>query len=160
MSNIFWKSFSVLVTVLFEDEKSKHSVFMSACKNGDVEIVQLILDCTEFDPSEASMYVEYGDKNGAIRWACCNGHIAVVDRLIQDRRVDPSGDDDGPIKISICQGYTDIVYLLLQDARVDPSANNNWAIRVAKKSVYTDVINLVLQDPRYNKNLTVKSYEY
>ena len=64
------------------------------------------------------------DDNYAIRAASENGHIAVVDRLLQDGRVDPSADDNHAIRMASHCGHIAVVDRLLQDGtgRVDPSA--------------------------------------
>ena len=89
------------------------------------------------------------DNNYAIRFASFYGHIAVVDRLLQEGRVDPSADDiiticcDGRVIsseaisafgwASIC-GHIAVVERLLQDGRVDSSV----IVKYANKLVFTN----------------------
>ena len=55
-------------------------------RTGHVDVVAcLLLRHAMFDPS--------ADDNRAVRLAAQNGHVAVVDRLLQDKRVDPSADE-------------------------------------------------------------------
>ena len=80
MSNKFWKSFSIVLHVLFDEIEIQQKVFTEAYANsGDVEIVIMLLEYTEIDVSAVN--------NCAIRMASRNGHIAVVNRLLQDHRV-------------------------------------------------------------------------
>ena len=54
-----------------------------------------------------------------------HGHLAVVEKLLQDRRVDPSAGNNYAIRYASQNGHFLVVKRLLQDARVDPSAGNN-----------------------------------
>ena len=56
--------------------------FQTALKNGDAAIVGLCIQAGA-DPS--------ANDNYAIQYASQNGHVTVVDRLLQDPRVDPQG---------------------------------------------------------------------
>jgi surface antigen len=47
------------------------------------------------------------------------GHIAVVERLLQDPRVDPSADDDDAFDLASKYGHVAVVNRLLQDPRVN-----------------------------------------
>ena len=53
-----------------------------------------------------------------IRWASQNGYIAVVERLLQDRRVDPSAYNNEAIHLASKFGHVAIANRLLQDPRV------------------------------------------
>jgi len=52
----------------------------------------------------------------------------VVERLLQDDRVDPSARNNLAIRWANDHGRVKVVERLLQDDRVDPSANHNEAI--------------------------------
>ena len=91
MSNKFWSSLTEEIIQLFEDreiietteknhERKQTFKFYKACKTGNVELVNSYLE-NGYDPCEYS--------NSAIRIANEKGCIAVVDRLLQDKRVDP-----------------------------------------------------------------------
>lgn len=77
-----------------------------------------------------------------------NGNITVVNRLLDDRRVDPSADDNYAIAVASQAGHIAVVNRLLDDARVDPSADNNFAIRAASLNGHTPVVARLLADPR------------
>jgi hypothetical protein len=76
------------------------------------------------------------------------GHIAVLDRLLDDDRVDPSADDNCAVRWAATSGHLAVVMRLLQDVRVDPSASNNFAIWVAAACGHLAVVDRLLQDVR------------
>jgi ankyrin repeat protein len=79
-----------------------------------------------------------------------NGHLAVVERLLQepwDPRVDPSALENDALEHAILNDETAIVQRLLQDPRVDPSLHNNFIIRWASKHGHIDLVNQLLQEP-------------
>jgi hypothetical protein len=58
----------------------------------------------------------------ALPWAAQNGHVAVVERLLQDTRVDPSADDNYAVREAAANGHLAVVDRLLEDYRVDIAA--------------------------------------
>ena len=106
MSNNFWKIFPVFLDVMF-NEKTYNDVFSNACTTGNIEIVNLLLEL-DHDPS--------ANDNYAIRYTLENGHIDVVDRLLQDK-----------------------------EKRVDPSAIDNYAIRMASRNGHIAVVDYIKQ---------------
>jgi hypothetical protein len=77
-----------------------------------------------------------------------NGHLAVVERLLQDKRVDPSADDNYAVRWAAVNGHLAVVERLLQDKRVDPSADDNYAVRWAAANGHLAVVERLLQDKR------------
>ena len=77
-----------------------------------------------------------------------NGHVKVVELLLNDPRVDPSNYNNTAIRWASFEGRVKVVELLLNDPRVDPSANNNFAIRYASHKGYAKVVELLLNHPR------------
>lgn len=77
-----------------------------------------------------------------------NGNITVVNRLLDDHRVDPSADDNYAIAVASQAGHIAVVNRLLDDTRVDPSTDNNFAIRAASLNGHTPVVVRLLADPR------------
>jgi hypothetical protein len=76
------------------------------------------------------------------------GDFVVIERLLQDERVDPSFEYNRAIKRAACYGHLAVVDRLLQDARVDPSANHNYAVRMAVFHGHLAVVERLLQDAR------------
>jgi hypothetical protein len=86
--------------------------------------------------------------NRAIQAAAEDGHLAVVDRLMRDARVDPAAGDNAAIACAACNGHHAVVERLLQDPRVDPAAGDNTAIFHAASGGHLAVVELLLRDPR------------
>ena len=135
MSNKFWKSFSIVLHVLFEEIEIQQKVFTEAyTKSDDVELVNMLIENTEIDISATNNY--------AIRIASQNGHVAVVNRLLQDvtGRVDPSALNNYAIRYASENGHNAVVDRLLQDGRVDRSADRNYVFRLASENGHVDVV--------------------
>jgi hypothetical protein len=58
------------------------------------------------------------ENNCAIRAASYYGHIAVVEKLLQDPRVDPCADDNYAIRQAFKNGHLAVVERLLKDKRI------------------------------------------
>ena len=123
-----------------------NKLFVYACKNGDTELVKLLLlaNTCQIDPGT--------DNNCAIRCASEMGHTEIVKLLLNDPRVDPSADDNYAIQWASLKGYTEVVRLLLNDPRVNPNDNNKNAMRWASLKGYTEIVKLLLRavDPGDN----------
>jgi ankyrin repeat protein len=88
-----------------------------------------------------------------------NGHLEVVERILQDSKVDPWGLYNQAIKSASSNGHLSVVERLLQDPRVDPSADNNMTLQHACYSGHIAVVERLLQDPRVdpsNNNLSIQ----
>jgi DNA-binding FrmR family transcriptional regulator len=83
-----------------------------------------------------------------IRLAAQNGHLAVVERLLQDECVDPSDCDDLAVLCAAENGHLAVVVRLLLDERVDPSARDNDAVRAAAENGHVAVVDRLLEDDR------------
>jgi hypothetical protein len=90
--------------------------------------------------------------------ASYDGHLTIVERLLQDKRVDPSADDNKAIRWASDNGYLAVVERLLQDERVDPSANNNAAIQWAASNSRLAIVERLLQDDRVDPNVFHEAY--
>lgn len=86
--------------------------------------------------------------NRAVQQASMDGHIAIVERLLQDPRIDPSADNNRALWNACIEGHTTVVDRLLQDSRVDPSFGRNRAIRLSSECGHISVVNRLLQDHR------------
>jgi surface antigen len=113
--------------------------FKNAVLNGNLEEIVRLLGIG-VDPSDQN--------NFAVRRAAENGHVAVVDQLLRDPRVDSSFYDNEAVLYAARNGHLAIVEQLLQDKRVDPSARNNLAVRLAAKNGHLAVVERLLQDAR------------
>jgi surface antigen len=80
----------------------------------------------------------------ALELAARYGHVAVVERLLQDVRVDPSASNNDAVQKAAQNGQLRDV----RDVRVDPSANDNYAVRLAALYGHLAVVERLLQDER------------
>ena len=125
----------MFVNAMFEDLTILQQMFQNACCKNKCELVDLLLLDESVDPSF--------NNNSAIRYASNYGYIAVVDRLLQEKkRVDPSADNNYAICWASNNGHIAVVDRLLQDVRgrVDPSAGDNSAIRLASYNGHIAVV--------------------
>ena len=127
------------LTTLCSDLSKVTPLFQEAITKGDALMVELFIQAG-VDPS--------AEDNRAIQLASENGHLSVVDRLLQDARVDPSAQDNAAIREASDSGHLPVVDRLLQDARVDPSARDNYAIQIASACGHIAVVDRLLQDAR------------
>ena len=88
--------------------------------------------------------------NWAIRVASYNGHLEVVNRLLEDPRVDPSAHCNEAIRAASKRGHLGVVSRLLEDPRVDPLAQNYEAIQIASYGGHLGVVSRLLEDRRVN----------
>jgi hypothetical protein len=169
MSKIFWNSLTAEIIKLFSKaeepleetkslEKEKmEDTFYEGCKTGNLEMVNTCI-AYGIDPS--------GYTNVAFRIAVYKGYISVVDRLLQDKRVDPRVNDYSALYSASQEGHLEILDLLFQDKRftpthamkkyaillvtngIDPYCNTNIAFRIAVDKGYILVMDRLLQDKR------------
>ena len=140
MSKHFWNSLSIAISVFFDENEVHYTIFSTACISDNNELINLLIEFTKIDPSAKN--------NFAIRYTSEKGHIAVVDRLLQEpkNRVDSSADINYAIRVASKNGHIAVVERLLQDRRVDPSAVNNFAIRYASHNGHIAIMDRLLQD--------------
>lgn len=105
---------------------------------GDLAAVNRLLD-NHADPSVLN--------NLAIRSASKNGHLAVVNRLLDDIRVDPSDQHNQAIIDAVKNNHVEVVERLLKpdaiENGVNPSVHNNYAYRYAKRANYDNIKSLL-----------------
>ena len=134
--NTSFSSLNTFISILFD---TNQQLFIDSCQNGNHELVGLLLE----------FYAYHNDFiQHAICWVSENSHIAVIDRLLQEGRVDPSANNNHAIRYASARGHIAVVDRLLQEGRVDPSANNNSAIRWASRNGHIAVVDRLLQDRR------------
>jgi hypothetical protein len=117
-------------------------LFLDDAANGRLAIVQRILE-------SGKLHVDaFVNVHAALVRAAQNGHVDVVDCLLQYAMFDPSFNDNSAIRLAAHFGHLAVVERLLEDVRVDPSANNDRAIRMAAHNGHLAVVERLLQDPR------------
>lgn len=85
----------------------------------------------------------YTGVNGALISASCNGHVGVVNRLLQCNVADPVYNDSECIRVASCNGHVQVVEALLQDGRANPLAADCEGLRWAKICHHRDVVEMI-----------------
>ena len=80
----------------------------------------------------------------------------MVDRLLQDPRVNPATKDNYALTWAAAGGHLVVVERLLQDKRVDPSARKNSALKHALRNNHFSVAKRLKQDPRVAAQINIK----
>jgi len=116
-------------------------VIRNAAFNGYVDVVRMLLEWTgpngeRVDPT--------ADSNSPLESAAQEGHVDVVQLLLNDSRVEPNTNDNYALKSAARNGHVDVVQLLLNDSRVDPTAEKNFAIRIAAVRGHLAIVRFLL----------------
>jgi hypothetical protein len=122
---------------------SDDNQFFNAVQSGDFKQVDYFLVNTSIDPSILD--------NKAIQVATENGNFLIIDRLLEDQRVDPNqglrslakADDNIDPNVRMA-----ILDRLLEDPRTDPSLGDNYAIIFASRCGIIKLVDRLLQDHR------------
>lgn len=99
-----------------------------------------------YDPHSKYVYIK------PIVDASREGYLGVVNRLLQDPRVDPSYDGNLSIIEALNYGHLDVVKRLLLDKRINPNEVTSWIkqnilVKAVEKG-YVDIVELILQNPK------------
>ncbi|KAI8825527.1 hypothetical protein BJ741DRAFT_583870 [Chytriomyces cf. hyalinus JEL632] len=92
-----------------------------AASNRYPEIARLRLDCQQ-DAGDPSCL-----NNTSLRNAAERGYVEIVERLLQDVRVDAGAQGNAAIRLSAERGHAQVVELLLKTQGVDP-ADDSFAL--------------------------------
>jgi len=121
--------------------------------NGSLATVDHLMRNNLVDPSHSY--------NDPIRSASYEGHLAIVDRLLQDPRVDPTIQDDceaNALQIACCGNHVEVVDRLLQDPRVDlnaPRDGPNTPLFIASVEGHLQIVRRILREPPTRLDLDV-----
>jgi len=113
--------------------------FKKAIGENDIQMVKMCLANQSFNPA--------AQNNWGIHWACRNGHLEIVNLLLDDPMIVP---DVETLSFTCRNGHIDVVKRLLADPRVDPTYDNNRAIIWAGSSGHPEIVRLLFADPRVN----------
>lgn len=113
---LFRLRFDKLETILHRNEANRlltgHTpawALAEASRVGNVDVVNELLDRNLSFQDDGAFAVEL---------ASLNGHESVLDRLLQDKRIDPTFNRNTPLWLAVERGHLHIVKRLLQDERV------------------------------------------
>ena len=141
--------------------------FKLAIRNGDLDMVKILLLDNQFDPSY--------DSNHAIRVASKQGHMEIVKILLLDPRVNPTDSDNSAIRLASQNNHPGIVKLLIPktdlskitDEKIlniakEMATEENKALfnkfRVAISENNIDMVKSLLPnlDPSFNSNSAIR----
>ncbi len=160
------------ITAPFSNFIRSHGIhnwaFPFAAANGNLPAVNLLLLDSTLDPSTHA--------NEAIKNAASKGYLEIVERLMQDKRVDPyqgphdnalySAAESGKLKVvaylaenthinpdsalhgAAWNGHVKVVDYLLQHPDIDPSSDHNQALQNAAIRGHLAVVKRLLKEPR------------
>ena len=127
-------------------QSDPQNVLYYAVIYGDVDTVDELLK-RGVDPNFSIIEHEGTLELSLFKWALRSGHVSVIDRLLQDDRIDPTVDDNSAIRNAIVDGNLDIMKSLFRNPKVKKSFSVNEAISIASYNGKIDVLNDLLQDP-------------
>ncbi len=83
-----------------------------------------------------------------ITFACQRGLLNMVEKLLKDKRTDPSVNNDEAFQQACLNGHLSIVNRLLEHERVNPSSMLNYAIGYASSRGHLEIVKRLLEDER------------
>lgn len=119
-------------------EKHPEFVFLFSCEHGNVTQVRELLKLV--DPNLK--------KGKALELASKNGHLEIVQELLNDARIVPNLRKNSAIRAASAGGHESIVRTLLTDPRVSPEDMDDYCIGMASENGHDGVVELLLADPR------------
>eukprot|EP01118_Nematostelium_gracile_P008572 TRINITY_DN2838_c0_g1_i1.p2 TRINITY_DN2838_c0_g1~~TRINITY_DN2838_c0_g1_i1.p2 ORF type:complete len:323 (-),score=81.90 TRINITY_DN2838_c0_g1_i1:33-1001(-) len=131
------------------DPSLVEDAYLRMIRVNDQRSIEIQIHKKKLDPSIRN--------NALLVWACSHGHMELVEILLQDERVSPSG---FPFIVAAEHGRMDIVEKLIQDKRVDPTVDHNQALQRAAKNGHLQIVDRLLQDKRVDptsrRNLAIR----
>jgi hypothetical protein len=124
--------------VFLRQLKMDFETFCDHAANGRLADVQRMLESGKLG----------GYEHFALVRAAENGHVDVVDCLLQHAMCDPAAYDNRAFRLAAANGHLAVIERLLQDRRVDPSADDNYAVRLASANGHLAVVERLLRDER------------
>ena len=119
-------------------------VLIQATKNGDVEIVKVLLKDDRLKNTLSTF------KSGALIWASEYGYAEIVKLLLEDGGADPRDSRSYSLALAASYNFPEVVRLLLEDGRADPSDASNRALKWAKQKGNQEIVDMLLKDGRLN----------
>lgn len=148
---IIYKNFRLCIVkqvlLNFSMDENRDELFLYCCSNNHPFLVEILLQNSQININTKD--------NQAIRWACRDGHLKVVQLLLNDKsnRIDPGTKRDWAIRYAVEYDHIEIVKLLLQDKRVNPGAKSNEALRTATEKGLEMIFELLLIHPQVDPSI-------
>jgi hypothetical protein len=167
---------------IVDPSAKQNEAFRCACKNGNLELVKVLLADPRVDPTAVNcqpirLAGEFGHldiikffleddrippfyKLDVIGCVSEFGHVEVLKELLKDVRFDLTFERNEPIRRASEKGHLNVVIELLRYPQVDPSALDNYAIRLANHNGHLDVVKVLFRNERVRStiNQDLRSY--
>jgi ankyrin repeat protein len=142
-----------------QDRYNKSTPLLIAAKNGDPDIVRLLLEDGRSDPratmlggcSSASIVLASDPPRRASKERLAD-YLDVLEQLIEDGRADLGACYSEALSYAAEKGFTDAVRLLLAQPSVDPSQISSRALGMASWFGHSEIVEILLQDGRSDPN--------
>ncbi|KAJ3378272.1 hypothetical protein HDU92_007549 [Lobulomyces angularis] len=135
-----YADYEVVKMLLIAGTEATNETIMKASENGSYEIVKLLLQDGQPNPSVFDNY--------CVKYATRNRHYKVMELLFSDERVDPTSNHNWAMKWACTFGYAELVRFLLSHPKVNPSAEYNEAVNLALDNHKDDIVEMLLADER------------
>jgi ankyrin repeat protein len=120
--------------------------FLIECQEGNLEIVKLLLDSKQVDPTPVH-------HSGFIPFlvACAKGHLEIVKLLLESGKIDPeqaTQNNTTPFFVACKNGHLEIVKLLLASGRIDPKQERDDGVTpllIACAQGHVEIVKLLLK---------------
>jgi len=128
-------------------------------KNGNVEIMKLLLEDGRIDPTQGGYVTNIGFYS-PLHISSKMGHVEIVKLLLEDDRVNPNQKDEvegfTPLMFACIENKIQVVKILLEDDRVNPNQKDEvegfTPLMFACIENKIQVVKILLSNPRININ--------
>jgi ankyrin repeat protein len=119
---------------------------------GDVNALQLIIDS---NPKFIKNLYAKPYRNGAFIMAVQEGHIPVIELLLEKGNVNPAANENAALRIASGMGNVPLVRILLDRPEVTLDDMGKKALIEATSNGHTEVVRLMLDHPKFNPSVGV-----
>lgn len=136
----------VSIGILMEAQRAHYWVsrdvqtrgFSIACKKRYDGVIDILLRQNDFQVSQ---------RNEGLQVACKFGHIDLVRRMLQDKRLAPERQNSACLRYAAESGHCDVLALLIADGRSACNALNNAAVCGASENGHAGAVRMLMTDP-------------
>ena len=119
---------------------------------GDINALQSIIDS---NPKFIKNLYAKPYRNGAFIMAVQEGHIPVIELLLEKGNVNPAANENAALRIASAIGNVPIVRILLDRPEVTLDDMGKKALIEATSNGHTEVVRLMLNHPKFNPSVGV-----
>ena len=106
---------------------------------------------------EKGKNLDFNKENPSIfRAAIRRGHCTILQKMVREKKIDPSLDGDQALIETSRRGEMDTVQFLLRDRRVNAATRQNLPLCFASENGHIDVINCLLREVGVKPNEAIR----